>query len=236
MADQDLTAFKRCSCCMDLKPRTEFYRAAACKDGLRGECKPCVAAKQRSYNEQNAEQISEQKKRKYYAEGATVHRQKKSAAYYDANRDRIKAAARNHHAKNAARISEKRKSLRDKLRAQTMAWRVANRSRARATMNAWYAENKERLRPRRKAAKAMRRAAGRVDPGDVVSLMTLQRGRCACCKTSIKSAAYHLDHIHPLARGGDNTITNLQLLCPPCNLSKSAKDPVTFMQSRGFLL
>ena len=225
-----------CSCCGAEKLRTEFYRCKACKNGLRGECKPCVAAKQRSYNEQNAEQISEQKKRKYYAEGATVHRQKKSAAYYDANRDRLKAAARNHHTENAARISERRKSLRDKLRAQAMAWRAANRSRARATMNAWYAANKERLRPGRKAAKAMRRAAGRVDAGAVDALMVLQRGRCACCRTSIKSAAYHLDHIHPLARGGDNTLTNLQLLCPPCNLSKSAKDPVAFMQSRGFLL
>lgn len=40
----------------------------------------------------------------------------------------------------------------------------------------------------------------------------------------------------PLARGGTNQRTNLQLLCPPCNLSKSAKDPIDFMQSRGFLL
>ena len=42
--------------------------------------------------------------------------------------------------------------------------------------------------------------------------------------------------IKPLARGGTNQRTNLQLLCPPCNLSKSAKDPIDFMQSRGFLL
>lgn len=63
-----------------------------------------------------------------------------------------------------------------------------------------------------------------------------KRCRCAVCKASIEGAAYHLDHIKPLARGGGNDPSNLQLLCPPCNLSKSAKDPIDFMQSRGYLL
>ena len=82
----------------------------------------------------------------------------------------------------------------------------------------------------------MRRAAGAIDAAVVNFLMHAQRGKCAVCKTSIAGAPYHLDHIKPLARGGTNQRTNLQLLCPPCNLSKSAKDPIDFMQSRGFLL
>lgn len=39
----------------------------------------------------------------------------------------------------------------------------------------------------------------------------------------------------PIARGGSNTDDNVQLLCPACNLKKSAKHPVDFMQERGFL-
>ena len=46
----------------------------------------------------------------------------------------------------------------------------------------------------------------------------------------------HLDHKVPLAAGGANEFGNLQLLCPRCNLAKSARDPLDFMQSRGFLL
>lgn len=33
-----------------------------------------------------------------------------------------------------------------------------------------------------------------------------------------------------------NDVSNLQATCPPRNQSKGAKDPVQFMQSRGFLL
>jgi 5-methylcytosine-specific restriction endonuclease McrA len=47
---------------------------------------------------------------------------------------------------------------------------------------------------------------------------------------------YHLDHIVSLKRGGDNVDSNMQLLTKRCNQNKSAKDPIAFMQSRGFLL
>ena len=35
----------------------------------------------------------------------------------------------------------------------------------------------------------------------------------------------HVDHIHPLARGGANGFENLQLLCASCNLHKGASLP-----------
>jgi len=40
----------------------------------------------------------------------------------------------------------------------------------------------------------------------------------------------------PLSRGGSNDKYNLQLLCPTCNLKKSAKDPIDFAQENGNLL
>ena len=36
---------------------------------------------------------------------------------------------------------------------------------------------------------------------------------------------YHVDHRMPLSLGGSNYPDNLQLLCPTCNLSKSATHP-----------
>lgn len=51
-----------------------------------------------------------------------------------------------------------------------------------------------------------------------------------------KGLKYHVDHIVPLIAGGSNDRSNLQILCQPCNNSKSSKDQIEFMQSRGMLL
>ena len=43
------------------------------------------------------------------------------------------------------------------------------------------------------------------------------------------------DHIVPLARFGANDVTNLQLLCEPCNLAKSAEnEPVSRRYQRAY--
>lgn len=236
MADVDLISFKRCSACEATKPTYDFYKASCCKDGLRGECKACVSSKQAVYNKNNAEKISSKKKESYYDNDLAPARQKKSAAYYQEHKDRIKRRSRERSKIKAAQISEHRKANRASLRSKTMAWRSLNRDRVREASRSWYRKNRDRLRPARKAAKAMRRAAGTVDAGIVSFLMKFQLGKCPVCKTSLAGNNYHLDHIKPLAKGGTNHRTNLQLLCPPCNLSKSAKDPIDFMQSRGFLL
>lgn len=41
---------------------------------------------------------------------------------------------------------------------------------------------------------------------------------------------------NPLARGGSNWISNIQLLCPRCNTSKKALDPIVWAQREGRLL
>ena len=66
--------------------------------------------------------------------------------------------------------------------------------------------------------------------------MKLQKGKCACCRTSLLEVKHHVDHIEPLSRGGANDDGNIQLLCATCNLQKGAKDPIEFMRLKGFLL
>jgi len=79
------------------------------------------------------------------------------------------------------------------------------------------------------------RKTGRLPRGFVAKLFELQRKKCAICKCSVVDK-YHVDHITALARGGKHEPNNIQLLCPTCNVRKSAKDPIEYMQSRGFLL
>lgn len=83
-----------------------------------------------------------------------------------------------------------------------------------------------------------RRKNGSTGPlpyGTIPKLRSLQRNRCACCGINL-SKAYHIDHIVPIAKGGKHEAENIQLLCPSCNLHKSAKDPVDYMQELGRLL
>lgn len=79
------------------------------------------------------------------------------------------------------------------------------------------------------------RIIGRLPRGTIPSLYKKQCGKCAVCHVSL-GKSYHADHIIPLAGGGEHVPNNIQLLCQHCNCTKSAKDPIQFMQERGFLL
>ena len=51
-------------------------------------------------------------------------------------------------------------------------------------------------------------------------LFTKQDGKCLGCGHAPGKKYMHIDHDRPIARGGDNDIGNLQLLCGPCNIKK----------------
>lgn len=100
----------------------------------------------------------------------------------------------------------------------------------------WRRRNRDAVSTINRNAKAVRRnARGRITASEIRELMKLQRGRCVICRRDIRSR-FHLDHVTPVTNGGDNTISNAQLLCPTCNMRKGSKDPIVFMQSQGFLL
>ena len=71
--------------------------------------------------------------------------------------------------------------------------------------------------------------------GTIAKIGELQRWKCAICRDSIKHK-YHADHITPIKRGGQHIPANIQLLCPRCNVRKSSRDPIDYMQSIGRLL
>ncbi len=58
------------------------------------------------------------------------------------------------------------------------------------------------------------------------------KGRCVLCRTDLtklfsQQSQIHYDHIVPLAHGGMNCVTNLQLTCSSCNLGKGARSAAT---------
>ena len=206
-----MTILKLCKKCGG----TEFY--------ANGKCKACSQAAGAKYRAKNQDKI------KAYC-----------AAYRAENPEKTKAACVAY-----------RKANPDKAKAQSAAWRASNPEKMKALVAAWALANHDRkmasnakhraLNPdayriywqNREAQK--RNAGGVLSKGLESKLLKLQKGKCACCGLPLGDN-YHLDHIMPIALGGANTDSNIQLLRQRCNNQKHAKHPVDFMQERGFLL
>lgn len=149
-----------------------------------------------------------------------------AAAYVEANRAVILEKKRlRYEANKAAHLEAGRR------------WREANPEKVKQIREAYRAARPEVDR----AANAKRRAAkngarGQMSPGIELKLLKLQKGKCANCSCCLAKSGHHLDHVMPLARGGDHVDANAQLLCPTCNVKKHAKDPIDWAQENGRLL
>lgn len=130
-------------------------------------------------------------------------------------------AKRQHREKFYARNID---SLRAKARNRTPEQREMNNQRAR--------KNRARSLARRLLLNRLRRhrlrAAGEMpDRYEIGRMLCSQDARCTYCMSLLMQ--YHIDHKTPVSRGGTNDAANLQLLCPTCNLKKSAATHEEYM-------
>lgn len=225
MAETNFTpvAAKTCTKCGECKPVGDFWAMASSKDGYAWNCRQCAAKASAGWRDANREKLKISK-----------------AAYHAENRERYNAKSRAWHLANPEYSTAKNKEYRaanaEELRLYAIEWRKKNLEKSRSDVAAYQAAHPEMRKASRQNRRAkLRQVAGVISKSVVLLLLSLQRGKCAVCKSEV-SDGYHIDHIYPLSKGGTNVIGNLQILCAPCNLSKSAKHPVDFMQSRGFLL
>lgn len=155
---------------------------------------------------------------------------KKCVSLYDKNASEERKAAKLAYAKAWNAENKERYAANNK------AWIEANKERKYATRNAWSKANPEKIATNERNRRSRKRnAPGKHTAIDIIDLLKLQKSKCAVCTISIKKG-YHVDHVVALVNGGSNDKYNLQLLCAKCNLSKSDKDPIEFMQQIGFLL
>lgn len=115
-------------------------------------------------------------------------------------------------------------------------YRQDNLENRQAYCSEWKKKNKEVHACHSRNRHALKLSSGTHSAEDIADIFKMQRKRCAACKSHLKSTGYHVDHIFPIALGGSNYRRNLQLLCPPCNLKKHAKDPIAWAQEQGRLL
>lgn len=65
--------------------------------------------------------------------------------------------------------------------------------------------------------------------------MSSRLNHCPYCKISLTPKGFQIDHIVPLARGGDWSLLNVQPVCTPCNRRKHALLDGEYRQLLAFL-
>lgn len=186
----------------------------------------------RKYREENRDKCNEYSRLRK----AELRKQRKELGITLTPKERSekRKRARIYQEKNREAINE-RQRLRH---AERMRSDLEYKGRCLANSAKYHAKNPDKIRSIRRNRKArIRNADGRHTEADVAEILAMQKGRCAdpSCRKKLGDK-YHVDHIVPIAKGGSNDRSNLQIMHPACNQRKSAKDPIIWAQENGFLL
>lgn len=218
---------KACTKCGAEQDVSAFCKDSSKLDGLHPHCRSCRRARRKEYRSRPEVKAREDAYAKaYYSDPENKEKHAAHmAGYFQKNRAAYAARGDRWRAKpeNAKKIIAYRRqdTVIAANKARTAAWSKKNPDARRA-----HFYNRLALK---------KRIGGKHTAADIKEFFSLQRGKCACCRASIKRG-YHVDHIEPLARGGSNDRANIQLLCPTCNLRKGAKAPERWAAENGRLL
>lgn len=179
----------------------------------------------------------------------------RAKAHRAANIDHVNALRRAQHAQNSEAVNAKkrawradnpgrenataviyRQNNRAKLAEKAVAYRKASPAVVAASYKKWETGNRAtRYAINRNRRTRLLNAEGSHTAEDALRLCERQKWKCAACGIRCKGK-HEIDHIKPLARGGSNWPSNLQMLCGTCNAKKWALDPIVFAQRGGRLL
>ena len=194
---------KICSICNIKKPLSEFYKDTSKKDGHRYSCKVCEKNRVREWTKKNRQ-----------------HKLDYNQNYRKENVEEISKLNKEYHKNNI-----------EKLRVYGDNWRKDNPSYNRN----WTANNRDKKREINRKSYRVRRE--RVVKG-VIKLSSIKRDalqdenyKCPYCgytegqipHTSDKRTKWEIEHIIPVSRGGHDSLSNIKIVCWPCNRSKGAK-------------
>ena len=187
---------KYCNGCQQVKCYKAFGKDGRNKDGLRYQCMECV----NKWSEQNRD-TRKDAVREYNQE------------YYHKNHERFKERGRTY-----------RETNRDKVREDWKLWAKNHPENIAAHRRKDMETHKEQRNinaAKRRARKAQ--ATGSHTVEEWKDLCAYYKYTCLCCGRREPEICLSPDHVVPLARGGTNSIDNIQPLCRRCNQSKHAR-------------
>ncbi len=124
----------------------------------------------------------------------------------------------------------------EKLKIYNQQWYANNSDRCRKVRRIWLVENREHVLLMNQNRRArIKSSGGTLSKNIIQKLLKLQKGKCPCCGNPLGDK-FHVDHVIPIALGGKNIDSNVQLLKGTCNQKKGSKHPIDYMRAKGFLL
>lgn len=198
---------KTCTKCKIQQQTTNFNKDKSRKDGLTPWCKACVAENSKKYSEANKDKISQQQ-REWYLD----------------NREWV-----------LLRNKEWREANPERMRELNASWYQDNMDRKAENTRRWAENNKDKRQDGFRRRNQQKRALlfgveSTLTKSEWEDILVLNQHRCFYCGAPWE----HQDHFIPLSKGGTHTADNVVPACGPCNLSKSDKDPIVFLeQIRG---
>lgn len=181
------------------------------------KCLECRRAKSARKRQANREEINAQRRERYAKDPEYRELQKeKSKQWSCANPEVGRASTRKYVNGDRARVLGLKKANNAARRAKPEI-----REQERKATLLWKSNNPEKVRSYVRNRRAIKRnAEGHHTDSDIATLWANQNGSCVYCKEDLTITGHHVDHIVPLSKGGSNWPSNLQCLCPDCNLRK----------------
>lgn len=223
---------KICSKCKILKSKSEFFKDAAHKDGLRSSCKECSAKLSRDLYRRNGDKYRVRRK-EYYQEN--IDKEIEYARQYRKNNpEKVRDSTKKYIENHPDAVKESRKRSNERRRGQRHEYHskyyLEHKEYFAEKTKRWKKDNpgyflayrrKNREHSREKVNNRRARIRGvLVENVSRDKVYERDGGRCHLCRKKVSRQRWHLDHIVPLALGGEHSYKNVAVACPECNYKK----------------
>ena len=197
---------KRCTCCEQEKPTSEFGKCSKLPDGLNIYCLECNRAKSKAWREANRDRNNKLQRERYHSDIENTRAKKREEA--KRNRKQRTAYAAKRRSENYEKVINIERASRER--------------------------NKEKNRPAKNARQRVRNRIiqGKIFVITDKDLRRLYSQPCAFCGTMENLS---IDHIIPLSRGGSHSIGNMMTLCRSCNASKNARTIMEWRRAKNLI-
>jgi len=102
------------------------------------------------------------------------------------------------------------------------AYRLENADKVKASQKTYALANPDKMADKWARRRALKLSVT-VENVSRAEVYKRDRGRCHLCGKKVPKRRWHMDHIIPLARGGEHSYANVSVSCPTCNMRKGVK-------------